>query len=174
MTTAKAPIRFGILTISDRAASGEREDASGPALCLAVVAYGWQVVHQGLLPDDLLHIRDILVTWSDSGDIDILLTTGGTGFARRDVTPEATQAAIERPAPGLVEAMRAASLAITPHAMLSRGVAGIRQRTLIINLPGSPQAAIENLAVIQPVLEHAVQLLREDPAAEADHRRVSG
>jgi molybdenum cofactor synthesis domain-containing protein len=170
MTLVEASIRFGILTISDRSARGAQEDASGPALRQAVIAQGWQVVQQGLVPDDLLRIRDTLVAWADSGDIDVLLTTGGTGFARRDVTPEATQSVIERLAPGLAEAMRAASLVITPHAMLSRAFTGIRGSTLIVNLPGSPRAAVENLAVIQPVLAHAVQLLREDPAAEAGHR----
>ena len=99
----------------------------------------------------------------------MILTTGGTGFSPRDVTPEATRAAIEREAPGLAEAMRAASLKITPHAMLSRVVTGIRKKTLIINLPGSPKGAVENLQVILPVLPHAVQLLREDPASEASH-----
>jgi molybdenum cofactor synthesis domain-containing protein len=101
--------------------------------------------------------------------MDIILTTGGTGFAPRDVTPEATRAVIEREAPGLVEAMRAASLKITPHAMLSRIVAGIRKRTLIINLPGSPKGAVENLQVILPALPHAIQLLSEDPRSESSH-----
>ena len=101
--------------------------------------------------------------------MDLILTTGGTGFAPRDVTPEATRMVVDKLAPGLAEAMRAESLKITPHAMLSRSVAGIRNRTLILNLPGSPKAARENLAVVQPVLHHAVQLLREDEHAEAGH-----
>jgi molybdenum cofactor synthesis domain-containing protein len=105
--------------------------------------------------------------------MDLVLTTGGTGFSPRDVTPEATLAVIERTAPGLAEAMRAASLRVTPHAMLSRAAAGIRRRTLIVNLPGSPKGAVENLGVILPVLPHAVQLLQEDPTAEAGHQPQS-
>jgi molybdopterin adenylyltransferase len=101
--------------------------------------------------------------------VDVILTTGGTGFSPRDVTPEATRAVIEREAPGLAEAMRAASLKVTPHAMLSRIVTGIRKRTLILNLPGSPKGAVENLQVVIPVLSHAVQLLRDDPASESTH-----
>jgi molybdopterin adenylyltransferase len=162
-------LRFGILTVSDRSARGERPDASGPALDEAVKSQGWRVVRRAILPDDLMSLRDELASWADSDEMDILLTTGGTGFSPRDVTPEATQAVIERAAPGLAEAMRAASLRVTPHAMLSRATAGIRGRTLIINLPGSPKGAIENLQVILPVLPHAVQLLQEDPGAEAGH-----
>jgi molybdenum cofactor synthesis domain-containing protein len=127
------------------------------------------VTRQALLPDDESAIRATLSEWADSGELDVILTTGGTGFAPRDVTPEATRAVIEREAPGLAEAMRAASLQITPHAMLSRIVAGIRKRTLILNLPGSPKGAVENLQVVLPVLPHAVQLLREDPRSESTH-----
>ena len=163
-------INFGILTISDRSASGERTDASGPALVEAVLSQGWEVIRQGILPDDALSLREKLVDWADRRDLDVNLTTGGTGFSPRDVTPEATLSVVERPAPGLAEAMRAASLRITPHAMLSRAAAGIRGRTLIVNLPGSPKAAVENLAVIAPILPHAVQLLRDDPQAEAGHQ----
>ncbi|GAB4447024.1 MAG: molybdopterin adenylyltransferase [Anaerolineales bacterium] len=162
-------IRFGILTLSDRSSRGERPDASGPALTHLIETQGWSVARQSLLPDDEPAIRALLAEWADSGEMDIILTTGGTGFAPRDVTPEATRAVIEREAPGLAEAMRAASLKITPHAMLSRVVAGIRKRTLIINLPGSPKGAVENLQVVLPVLPHAVQLLREDPRSESSH-----
>jgi molybdopterin adenylyltransferase len=116
------------------------------------------VTRQSILPDDESAIRETLIEWSDSAEMDIILTTGGTGFSPRDVTPEATRAVIEREAPGLAEAMRAASLKITPHAMLSRIVTGIRKRTLIINLPGSPKGAVENLRVAMPVLSHAIQL----------------
>ncbi len=163
-------IRTGILTLSDRSARGERPDASGLVLAEAAAAQGWQVVRQAILPDELAAVCDTLAEWADSGEMDLILTTGGTGFSPRDVTPEATQAVIDRPAPGLAEAMRAASLRVTPHAMLSRAVAGIRRRTLIINLPGSPSAAAENLAVVIPVLPHAVHLLQEAPGAEAEHR----
>jgi molybdenum cofactor synthesis domain-containing protein len=166
-------IRFGILTLSDRSARGERADSSGPALAALIQAEGWSVVKQALLPDEESAIRDILTNWADSGEMQVILTTGGTGFSPRDVTPEATRAVIEREAPGLAEAMRAASLKMTPHAMLSRIVTGIRRRVLIINLPGSPKGALENLQVIVPVLPHAVQLLQEDPASESTHDRLS-
>ena len=162
-------IRFGILTLSDRSSRGVRPDSSGPALAALLEAQHWSVVKQQILPDDESSIREILISWADSRQLDVILTTGGTGFSRRDVTPEATRAVIEREAPGLAEAMRAASLKITPHAMLSRIVTGIRGKTLIINLPGSPKGALENLQVIIPVLPHAVQLLQEDPTSESSH-----
>ncbi len=162
-------IRFGILTVSDRSARGEREDASGPVLARLVEEYAWTVSRRSVLPDNESAIRELLITWADGGELDVVLTTGGTGFSPRDVTPEATRAVIEREAPGLAEAMRAASLRLTPHAMLSRVVAGIRKKTIIINLPGSPKGAAENLLVLIPVLPHAVQLLREDPASESTH-----
>jgi molybdenum cofactor synthesis domain-containing protein len=165
-------IHFGILTISDRSFRGERPDQSGPALAQAIQAQGWQVVRMAILPDELADLRERLAAWADAGDLDVILTTGGTGFSPRDITPEATQAVTERSAPGLAEAMRAASLGATPHAMLSRATAGIRKRTLVINLPGSPKGAVENLQVVSPVLPHAVQLLREDPLAEAGHQKT--
>lgn len=164
-------LRIGILTVSDRSARGERSDASGPVLESAVKDLGWTVQRQEILPDDQALLQDLLASWADSGDLDVILTTGGTGFSPRDVTPEATKAVIERSAPGIAEAMRAASLKVTPHAMLSRAVAGIRGRTLIINLPGSPKAALENFQVVSPVLFHAVQLLHNDPDAEAGHQK---
>ena len=162
-------IRFGILTLSDRSSRGERADSSGPALERLIQAEDWSVVKQSILPDEESAIREILINWADSSEIDVILTTGGTGFSPRDVTPEATRAVIERDAPGLAEAMRSASLKITPHAMLSRIVTGIRGKTLIINLPGSPKGAVENLQVVMHVLPHAVQLLREDPTSETTH-----
>lgn len=165
-------LRFGILTVSDRSARGERTDASGPALVSVIKTRGWQVTKEEIVPDDMNAIEKILSAWADSGDIDIILTTGGTGFSPRDVTPEATRAVVERPAPGLAEAMRIASLQITSHAMLSRAYAGIRARTLIVNLPGSPKGAVENLRVILPVLRHAVDLLSENPASEAGHKLI--
>ena len=162
-------IRFGILTLSDRSASGERVDASGPALADLIRAQNWSVAKQAILPDDESAIRAILIEWADSGEVDVILTTGGTGFAPRDITPEATRAVIEREAPGLAETMRAESLKKTPHAMLSRAVAGIRGHTLIVNLPGSPKGAVENLQTMLPVLPHAIQLLTDDPNSEASH-----
>lgn len=162
-------LRFGILTASDRSARGERPDLSGPALAELIASQGWEVLCQAVLPDDLTALRETLSAWAGRGDLDIILTTGGTGFSPRDVTPEATLAVVERLAPGLAEAMRAASLQVTPHAMLSRAVAGIRGKVLMINLPGSPKAAVENLQVVLPVLTHAVELLREDPLAEKHH-----
>jgi molybdopterin adenylyltransferase len=165
-------LRCGILTVSDRSSRGERLDRSGPALVEKITTQGWQVERVDIVPDDYQVLVDTLVKWGDSGELDVILTTGGTGFSPRDVTPEATAAVVERSAPGLVEAMRSESLKITPYAMLSRAVAGIRGRTLIINLPGSPKGALENLTVILPVLPHAVELLQEAENAEAGHRMV--
>ncbi len=162
-------LRIAILTVSDRSWRGERPDDSGPRLVEVVRQQGWSLVHQTILPDEREALQKILAEWCDRDEVDVILTTGGTGFAPRDVTPEATRAVIEREAPGLAEAMRAASQAKSPHAMLSRALAGMRGRTIIINLPGSPKAAVENLGVVLPVLEHAVQLLREDPQAEKGH-----
>ncbi len=162
-------LRFGILTLSDRSSSGERPDLSGPVLVNVIEAQGWSAVRQQILPDDKPAIVRVLTEWADSSEFDVILTTGGTGFAARDVTPEATRAVIQREAPGLAEAMRAGSLMKTTHAMLSRAVAGIRNSVLIVNLPGSPKAAVENLEMILPVLPHAVQLLKGDPDSEASH-----
>jgi molybdopterin adenylyltransferase len=162
-------IKFGILTVSDRSAAGEREDLSGPALVKAVEQAGWTVSRIAVVPDELLEIADTLTAWSDGGECQVILTSGGTGFSPRDITPEATAGVIDREAPGLAEAMRAGSMRITPHAMLSRAAAGIRGKTLIINLPGSPKGALENFRVVAPVLSHAVQLLKGDPAAESGH-----
>lgn len=164
-------MEFGILTISDRSSRGIRPDASGPALRLAIESHGWQVAKYDIIPDDLNTIRDTLVGWCDSGQISVLLTTGGTGFAPRDVTPEATLQTIDRLAPGIPEAMRQAGLAVTQHAMLSRAIAGIRGGTLIVNLPGSPKAALENFNVLLPVLPHAVELIQGEPGSEAGHSK---
>ena len=152
-------IRAAIITLSDKGASGERADKSGPALVEALKDHA-QVVETLLLPDDLEGIKNALIRLADSGSVDLILTTGGTGFTPRDVTPEATLAIVDRVVPGIPEAIRQASLAITPRAMLSRAAAGIRKRTLIVNLPGSPKAAVECLAVFLPVLGHAMETLR--------------
>ena len=162
--------RVGILTLSDRGAAGEYEDRSGPIIReLVVERLVAEVALYSVIPDDFERIRDTLAAWVDEHQLDLILTTGGTGFAPRDVTPEATRAVIERETPGLVFAMLRDSLAVTPHAMLSRAVAGIRGRTLIVNLPGSPKAVRENLESILPALPHALELLRESPEAEAGH-----
>lgn len=162
-------LRFGILAVSDRSARRERPALSGPALVELVTTQGWTVVHTAILADDLAALQKTLIAWADDGQLDLILTTGGAGFAPRDVTPEATRAVIEREAPGLVEAMRAESLKIIPHAMLSRAVAGIRRRTLMINLPGNPKVAVEYLQVVLPVLAHAIELLCEESEVEKHH-----
>lgn len=163
-------LRFGILTVSDRSARGERPDSAGPALAEIIQAHNWQVTRRGLVPDDFTAIETTLRQWVSSGELDVLLTTGGTGFSPRDITPEATRRVIQRPAPGLAEAMRAAGRQTTPYAMLSRGEAGICETTLIINLPGSPKGALESLDAILPVLEHAIHLLQDHPQAESGHQ----
>jgi len=166
--------RVGILTVSDRCARGERDDASGPVIRLFMEdRWQWDVVAQHIVPDERELIRETLIDWCDDLRLNLILTTGGTGFAPRDVTPEATYDVIEREAPGLAEAMRADSLSKTPHAMLSRAVCGLRGLTLIINLPGSPKAVYENLDVIAPALPHAIDLLRDAPDTEAGHARIA-
>jgi len=154
-------MRVGILTISDRASQGVYEDQSGPALREVIQKhFGEDIDLMHIVPDDFMEIKRALLKWCDDAHLDLILTTGGTGFSPRDVTPEATRQVIEREAPGLVQAMIAASLQKTPHAMLSRMVAGIRGQTLIVNLPGSPKAACENLETILPAIPHAIELLR--------------
>lgn len=152
-----------ILTVSDRSSRGEREDRSGPAVREVISALPQaRIVAEEVVPDEVPAIEETLRRWVKEG-VDLVLTTGGTGFSPRDVTPEATRRVIEREAPGLAEAMRAASLRQTPHAMLSRAIAGIAGRTLIVNLPGSPRAARENLEVILPALPHGLSKLRGNP-----------
>lgn len=163
-------IRFGVITVSDRSSRGDRPDQSGPALMEEISKKGWHVIKTAIVPDDYKILVDIFQEWADLGEVDVILSTGGTGFGVRDITPEATEAVIDRRTPGLVEGMRIESLKITPHAMLSRANAGIRGSTLIINLPGSPKAAIENFLVIQAVIPHAVELLQDDPKAESGHQ----
>ncbi|HMQ55043.1 MAG TPA: molybdopterin adenylyltransferase [Anaerolineae bacterium] len=163
-------ITIGILTVSDRGARGLYEDRSGPLIEQIVTEQlKATVIEKAIIPDDLNAIRDSLIEWVDERRLDLIFTTGGTGFAPRDVTPEATRQVIHKEAPGLVLAMLQSSLAVTPHAMLSRMVAGIRHQTLIINLPGNPKAVRENLTTILPALPHAVELLRDDPAAGKHH-----
>jgi molybdenum cofactor synthesis domain-containing protein len=166
--------RVGILTVSDRSARGERDDASGPMIRSFVEEHlKWTVAEQHIVPDERDEIREMLIDWCDDLRLNVIFTAGGTGFAPRDVTPEATRDVIEREAPGLAEAMRADSLAKTLHAMLSRAVCGLRGHTLIVNLPGSPKAVRENLDVIAPALPHAIDLLSDAPDTEAGHLRTA-
>ena len=153
-----------VLTISDKGSRGERVDTSGPAVCAILKENGWDVVYTAILPDASEEIKAALVACADEKKVNLVLTTGGTGFSPRDVAPEATAAVCARMVPGIPEAMRAASLAVTPRAMLSRAAAGIRGGTLIVNLPGSPKAARENLEAVLPALEHGLKMLLGGPA----------
>lgn len=157
-------IRTAIITLSDKGAKGEREDESGLIIRDMVAGIGADVRHYEVLPDERERIVAVLKRHADSGVIDLILTTGGTGVAPRDVTPEATREVIDRELPGMSEAMRAKSLKKTPHAMISRAVSGIRKQTLIVNLPGSPRAVRENLAVILPALNHIIEKIKGDPS----------
>lgn len=158
--------RVAVLTVSDRGSRGERpQDHSAEAIRATLPPADFAIAAYAVVPDERAAIAWQLVDWADSADIDLILTTGGTGFAPRDVTPEATLDVLDRQAPGLSEAMRASSLAITPHAMLSRGAAGLRGRVLIVNLPGSPKGVRETLATILPVLRHGIELARGDDSA---------
>ena len=153
-------LTVGILTISDRGWRGEREDRSGEAIKQVLAALDTHLVRYDIVPDEKDIISQKLVQWADNEGIDLIITTGGTGLSPRDVTPEATSAVVERIVPGFAEAMRAESLKKTPMAVLSRGVAGIRGSSLIINLPGSPKAVRECLDVILPALPHAIEVLK--------------
>ncbi|MDD3921224.1 MAG: molybdopterin-binding protein [Eubacteriales bacterium] len=149
-----------VITVSDKGAAGLREDGSGPALCTLLQNNGWTVVHTAIVPDELDDIKQELTACADERGVCLVLTTGGTGFAMRDVTPEATKAVLEREAPGIAEAMRAESMKITNRGMLSRGVSGIRKETLIVNLPGSPKAAVECLVAVIGGIRHGIQMLK--------------
>ena len=158
------PIRFAIVTISDKASAGERDDRGGPAIRAALASAGMDVVEVDyrVIPDTAHEISEALFHLSERSDVDLILSTGGTGLAPRDVTPQVTRDVVDYEVPGIAEAMRQASLRVTPAGMLSRAVAGVRNRTLIINLPGNPKAVGENLAAVLPALPHAVETLRGD------------
>lgn len=156
--------KAAVLTVSDRSARGQRPDTAGPLVAQLLAGAGYQVVRTLIVPDEEPRIEAILRQWCDQALADLILTTGGTGFSTRDVTPEATLAVCQRLAPGIPEAMRYASLQVTPRAMLSRSVAGIRGKTLIVNLPGSPKAARENLEAVLPSLAHGLEMLTGGPA----------
>jgi molybdopterin adenylyltransferase len=156
-------VRLAVLTVSDGVHHGAREDRSGAVLAERATAAGHEVVWSGVLPDERDEIATRLAQLCDEDVADIVLSTGGTGFAPRDVTPEAARDVLERLSPGIDEALRADALRHTPHGALSRGVSGTRARTIVITLPGSPRACEEGWAVLEPVLEHAVRLLRSEP-----------
>ena len=161
--TAPFPFQAAVITLSDRCAAGKREDKSGPAVAKRLTEAGYVVAEQLLLADERVPLERNLIRLCDQRQLDLILTTGGTGFAPRDITPEATRAVAERDAPGIAEAIRAASLRITPRAMLSRAASVIRGKTLIINLPGSPKACMESMDVFLDQLPHALELLRGTP-----------
>jgi molybdenum cofactor synthesis domain-containing protein len=162
--------KAAVITVSDRCSAGERLDEGGPLVADLLRDGGYDVVRTAVVPDEREQIEALLRAVADRGEADLVVTTGGTGFAPRDITPEATKAVCERMAPGIPEAMRHASMQITNRAMLSRAEAGIRKGTLIVNLPGSPKAAGENLEAVLPALEHGLVMLQGEPAdcAELD------
>jgi len=159
-------MRVAILTISDAGARGERADTSGDAIVAWAEAKGYELADRQLVADDVVPIVTTLTSWSDSGRVDLILTTGGTGLSARDVTPEATRAVIDREAPGIAERLRVLCLTTFPRAALSRGISGTRGRTLIVNLPGSPNAVRDSLAALDPIVDHAVAILT---GAVTDH-----
>jgi molybdenum cofactor synthesis domain-containing protein len=160
-------IRASVVTVSDKGSAGEREDASGPLLAEMLRQMGAEVVSQAIVPDEHDQIAALLSALADDAQVDLVMTTGGTGATPRDVTPEATLSVIEREMPGLAEVLRWEGYRKTPLAVLSRGVAGIRGRTIIVNLPGSPKAVREGLETLTPILPHAVRMVR---GVDTEHR----
>lgn len=156
-------MRVGILTISDLGAQGKRPDASGDAIAEFVAEQDWDLSWRGIVPDAVQEIAQALIEMADGMHLDVVLTTGGTGLSPRDVTPEATAGVLTRTVPGIAEAMRQQGLTKTPRAMLSRGIAGLRGETLVVNLPGSPSGVRDGLDVLRPILVHAVEIARHIP-----------
>jgi molybdenum cofactor synthesis domain-containing protein len=157
-------LRVGILTLSDKASSGQREDESGSLAATILAAEGFSVARQEIIPDNASRIIETLTDWIDRDGLPLIVTSGGTGLSPTDVTPQAMKQVIDYEVPGLAEAMRSASLQKTPHAMLSRAMAGVRKCCLIINLPGSPGGVRDNLTVVLPALKHALAKLQGDPS----------
>jgi molybdopterin adenylyltransferase len=154
--------RAGIITVSDKGSQGQRRDLSGPAIAEMLAESSISIYRTIIIPDEIDQIAETIAKLADEEKLDLILTTGGTGVSPRDVTPDATLKVIDKEVPGMAEAMRQASFKITPHAMISRAVAGIRGSCLIVNLPGSPKGAKENLAVILPALNHAIEKIKGD------------
>lgn len=157
-------IRAAVITVSDKGSRGEREDLSGPEILRLLQTIGAEVVYTAVIPDETDQIANALIECADHIQCDLILTTGGTGVSPRDVTPDATLQVLDRTIPGMAEAMRREGALKTPHAMLSRAVVGMRKETLIVNLPGSPRGARENLEVLLPALRHAVEKIQGDPS----------
>ncbi len=166
--------RAAVITVSDKGSRGEREDTSGPALCRMLEEAGYEISYTNIVPDEKDRIRGELIYCADELQLALVLTTGGTGFSPRDITPEATLETVERLAPGIPEAMRAESLKITPHGCLSRETAGIRKRTLIINLPGSKKASTENLAAVLKAVHHGLEMLFSEGSSDGGHGHDDG
>jgi molybdenum cofactor synthesis domain-containing protein len=154
--------RAGIITVSDKGAQGQREDLSGPAIAEMLAGTAFSITRTVIVPDEIGQIADAIIEFADRERLDLILTTGGTGVSPRDLTPEATLRVLDKEIPGMAEAMRYSGMMVTPHAMLSRAVAGVRGNSLIINLPGSPKGATENLAAIMPSLSHAISKIQGD------------
>ena len=155
-------ITAGIITVSDKGSQGKREDLSGPAIAEMLTGAAFEIKHTVIIPDETAEIKKAIIDFADVKKLDLIVTNGGTGVSPRDLTPDATLDVIDKQIPGMAEAMRYQSMKVTPHAMISRAIAGIRGKSLIINLPGSPKGAKENLSVVLPALKHAIEKIKGD------------